>query len=84
MIRKLPQHQAEPVARLQSSSIVLNIRHSQTCKSSSEIPTKGTEVSQASILKDTNSKNETPSHIRFFNIPNEQQDSMEEKRPEIC
>ena len=57
-----------------------NIRHLQASDSSSETPTQRTEENKVSILKNANDKNDTPSHIRHFTIPNELLDSVEEQR----
>ena len=84
MNRNFPAYQAETIARLQSSMIVSNIRHSQTSKSSFEISKKVTKVNQVRILKYKNNKSDTSSHIRHFNIPNELLDSMEEQILEKC
>ena len=61
---------------------MFNMKHSHMIYSNSETPTKSTEDNQAGIMTDTNNKNDTPSHIRYFNIPNELLDSMEEERLE--
>ena len=77
--RNLLAYQAKAIAQLFSSRIVSNIRYSQANNSSPEIPTQSTEGNQVRILKDTNNKNDTPSHIRHFNILNELLDLTEEQ-----
>ena len=80
MSRNLPAHQAEAMSKLHSTRIVSNIRHTQASSSSSQIPTQSTKDNQVCILKDANNKNNTPSHIRHFNIPNERLDSMKKQK----
>ena len=83
MDRNLPANKAIAMAQLHSNRVVSNIRHSQASNSSSETPIQGNKDNQASILKDTNNKTTAPSYIRYFIIPDELLDSMEEKRLEI-
>ena len=58
---KIPLHQAEAIAQLQTNRVVPNVRHTQTTESKSAEDNHD----QGETLKDANK--ETPWHIRNFN-----------------
>ena len=76
MNRNFPVHQSEKMAQLHISRTVSIIRYTQANSSSSEVPSQSIEGFQVGILKDTNNKNNVPSHIQHLNIPNEFIDSI--------
>ena len=84
MSRSLPVCPDEAITQLNSSRIVSSTTYSQACSPSSKILTGITEGNQASILKDSNDKNDAPSHIRHSDILKELLVSMKEQILENC